>query len=205
LKLLRPATEDEMVLAFLRAEIDSERYRQHYPHGGDVAEVAHRLIEHPDLNDPLENGMRRGLLRYRGYGLGQFLFAGLPDDLTWQRVELTLDELEQTKYADYPTWIELSGNTRRIGDGARNVGKLSPNEDPTEHVLGIAAALEQGRPFPELIFVSLPNGQPGDLILFEGHSRATAYAYAGKPDRLEALVGVSPNLARWRWFGAKSD
>ena len=65
-----------------------------------MAEVTRRLIEHPDLNDPLENKMRRGLLWYRGYGVGQFLFAGLPDDLTWQRVELTLDELEQTRYAD---------------------------------------------------------------------------------------------------------
>ena len=188
-----------MVLAFLRAEIDSERYKGYFPQDGSQGELARRLVDRPNLKDPIENDMRRGMLRYRGFGWGGALFLGLPADVSWHRVALTLDEVARARYANYPTWKELSGETRVIGDGARNIGKLSPSEDPTEHVLGIAAELEQGRAFPELIFVGAPGAQADDLILFEGHSRATAYAYTGKPDEIEALIGVSSNLAGWRW------
>ena len=188
-----------MVLAFLRAEIDSERYKEFFPQDGAARDVARRLVEQPSLRDPLENEMRRGLLRYRGYGLGVFLFQGLNGDVDWRRV-LTLDELTQAKYTNYPTWRELSGQTRVIGDGARNIGTVSPPDDPTKHVLGIAAELERGRAFPELIFVAEPGAQAEDLILFEGHSRATAYAYSGKPAAIEAFVGTSANLARWHWI-----
>jgi hypothetical protein len=78
----------------------------------------------------------------------------------------------------------------------RTLGKIAPDEgDPTEHILGIAAELEQGRAFPELIFVG-PAWGPGGRShpLSKGTPRATAYAYSGKPDGIEALVGVSSNL-----------
>jgi hypothetical protein len=57
-----------MVLAFLRAEIDSERYKKFFPQDASVGALARGLIEHANLRDPVENDMRRGLLAYRGYG-----------------------------------------------------------------------------------------------------------------------------------------
>lgn len=98
-----------MVLAFLRAEIDSERYKEFFPQDGPTRDVARRLVAHPNLRDPLENEMRRGLLRYRGYGWGGALFLGLPGDVAWQRIDLELEEVAGARYANYPTWIELSG------------------------------------------------------------------------------------------------
>ena len=38
-----------MVLAFLRAEIDSERYKEFFPQDGAARDVACRLVEQPSL------------------------------------------------------------------------------------------------------------------------------------------------------------
>ena len=82
--------------------------------------------------------------------------------------------------------------------GAQNVGIVIPQEDPTEHVRGIEAAIARDNAsFPELIFFTeaeLPETK--DLILAEGLSRATAYVCGGEPDSVDALVGLT-SLAGW--------
>jgi hypothetical protein len=123
-------------------------------------------------------------------------FQGL-SALVWQRVELSLAELEATRYAKYHTWLELSEDTRLVRDGARNVGVIVPAEDPMDHIAEIEAAVKDGQTPPELIFLTESETPgPEDLILAEGHSRATAYVRAGKPDPIEALVGRT-SLVMW--------
>jgi hypothetical protein len=61
-KLLETATEDEMVLAFLQAEIVN------------IPEWARCVIDEPDLEDESQDERRRCLLSSRGYGWGMFLF-----------------------------------------------------------------------------------------------------------------------------------
>ncbi len=94
--------------------------------------------------------------------------------------------------------------TRLIADGAKNVGKRWPPEaadkDPSPSILVIAAKLEKGGSFPELIFVGEPEAPPDQLVLVEGHSRATAYVYAGAAPEIEALVGFSSGIVKWRWY-----
>ena len=61
MRLIGDATVDDMVLAFLRAEVDAPRYRQFF------VNLDRRLIDAPDLTNPAENRMRRQMLdSYRG-------------------------------------------------------------------------------------------------------------------------------------------
>jgi hypothetical protein len=63
--VVAPITEDEMVLAFLRAEVDSSSFA-----GAPRAILGSRQpIDAPDLGNEAENALRRAALgAYRGYG-----------------------------------------------------------------------------------------------------------------------------------------
>jgi len=88
-----------------------------------------------------------------------------------------------------------------VADGASKVGKLTlPNNPTLAVILNIVAGLEQGRLFPELIFVGTPGAGPEQLVLVEGHKSATAYVYADKPAEIQALAGFSPGISNWYWF-----
>ncbi len=55
MRRLRRATLDDVVAAWLQAEIGSPRFGHHLR----IADVDRRIIERPDLNDPAENSLRR--------------------------------------------------------------------------------------------------------------------------------------------------
>ena len=122
---LGPSTEQEMILAFLLAEIDSPRFGQQYQSHLAAARLDKtQLIGQPDLSNSTDNALRAVLLScVRGYGANSALFAGFPSDVDWRRVSLTRPELARVKYANYWTWFILSRNTRLVGDGVANLGK----------------------------------------------------------------------------------
>src|SRR5436189_6456773 len=88
-----PATENDMIAAFLRAEIDSSRYGRFIE--PVLAEVGldRRIIDQPDLVDEAQNRLRKRLLAFRGYPQ-EFLFRGFPLDATWRRVGLEPRDFE---------------------------------------------------------------------------------------------------------------
>jgi hypothetical protein len=196
---LGPATEDDVVLAFLQAEIDSARFGSTY----QAILVNSRLdrgsvIDNPDRNSQQANQIRRELLTLvRGYGARQFLFTGFPIDVTWRRVGLEQADLSKLKYANCPPWVELSRGTRLVVEGATNIGSDTPAEDAAVNIRAVAEDLKSGKRYAELIGV---DGQSGDINLMEGHTRATAYAVAQLPDRIECIVGSSPSMSRWAFY-----
>jgi hypothetical protein len=197
-RLVGPATEQEMVLAFLCAEVDSPRYRAHF------RDLDRRLIDHPDLTDADQNLARLVALDYRGRRLRIGLFDGFPPDVIWQRWAMTPTELGGVHYPDYPTWVRLSGGTRLVRDGAANVDRIEVPEDGRTlnvSVLAIAVAIDAGKVSDALICAAIDDAGAG-IVLIEGHARATAYLVAkAPPTEVEVLVGWSAGMANWRWYG----
>jgi hypothetical protein len=197
--LVRPASEDEVVLAFLRGEFASERF-------GVATRAAlgrEQLVTDPDLTSAAENDARRAALgRTRGWGLGTELFDGFPDDVTWTFGTLAPDELCRVEYIDYSYWNELSGGSRRPADVRAT---LEADRFPAwMRDLGLdrwyEAATEVGDRLDDLIVV----GPPGleRLVLVEGHARLTALFMAGREREVEvtAYLGVSPTIDSWGCF-----
>jgi hypothetical protein len=216
-----PSSEDEMVLAFLQAEVDSPRF-------GHVARKAvgdMNLVASPRLDEPRENARRRtALQRYRGFGSNDFLFRGFPAEVaTWERLRLTRDDLGGLLYAKAPAWVLLSRGSRLVADGAEHVGvdavPTSPEiaasasavgwppreldtpewrEKVREASEGIEAVKEElgtGRVYPETIIFS--EGRRSPYIIAEGHTRATAqFLHMDAADEVEVLVGYAP-LGDW--------
>jgi len=190
------ASENEMVLAFLRAEVDSSRYDEMVTTTLFRLGFTRKVIDEPDLTDEAENSARKQLLAFRGYERREALFTGFPVDVIWRRVALQPADLQTLRYANYRTWVELSDETRLVSVGARNF-RQRPDSPDTYQINGIAAALRGGGSFPALITAQ---HKDGSLILIEGHSRATAYLLEGHTGDIETLVGSSPSMCGWAFY-----
>jgi len=194
-------TEDHMVAAFVQAEIDSARFSKPYREGLRYLGVGRGgLIDTPDLSNENANEGRRFLLRgVRGYGIEQFLFRGWPGDIEWWRFTVSLDELKDFKYAHHQTWIDFTKGTRLVGDGAANVDVVPAGENTNANIKAVAARSRNGTRFPELIV--LAQQKDGPFVLMEGHTRATAYILAGAPEPVDCLLGLSPHMNSWFYWG----
>src|SRR5215216_5762811 len=191
--MLGAASEDQVVLAFLRAEIDSPKRRLDYLPRLQARRLDRaRLIDVADLSDPSANCARRLILgAARGYGRGEWLFKGCPADTKWERVLVEPADFDRLKYISRDLdWLNLSGKTRRVPDGARN---LDTNQRVAEKVRETQREIEQGRSMAELILVEADDGA---LVVVEGQARATAFAVLS--DRaFSAFVGKSALMNGW--------
>lgn len=185
-----------MVAAFLKAEISSFRF------GKDVlgllaSDKKDRItIEQPDLNNQSENEYRKSVLaRYRGYGQDLYLFSGFPKSVTWFRAIFDQADFNKLKYIDYDYWNELSDKTSLVVNGANNVRKgVEIFGESNKNFWEVHTAYTKGYKFPPLIITA--SDIKADLVLLEGHLRATAYLLDpdNLPQELEVIIGLSPDF-----------
>lgn len=199
----RPATESEMVLAFLRGELDSDRF------GSDIRRALVEagglgLVQSPDLNSEKENRAReRALSAARGWPDAE-VFEGFPDDVDWYHGVLQPDDLERVRYIDYSYWNELSGGSRRPADvlATLRAGRLPAwlIELGTSWPFEFAAELATAEAVDDLIVMAKPD--LSELVLLEGHARLTAVFVGGLQRRLtvRAYLGLSDSIEQWDCF-----
>lgn len=200
---LRPAAEPEVVVAFLRGEIDSPRF-------GDGVRRALReagglqLVRNPDLGSERENQARvRALAAARGWR-SSGLFEGFPDEVDWHHGVLPPEALSRVRFIDYSYWNALSGGSRRPADVLPTLrsGTLPTwvGERGTDWCHTLAARLATAEVVPDLIVMATPD--LGELVLLEGHARLTAVFVGGLQERVtvRAYVGRSAAIGQWGCF-----
>lgn len=79
-------------------------------------------------------------------------------------------------------------------DGAANINSVVLPNQTNDLIRTIAAQVRDGKKYAELIGVA---GEDCDVILVEGHVRATAYAFVQMPEQVECIVGSSPGMRNW--------
>lgn len=201
MRTIEPVSEDEMIAAFLRAEVASPRF------GAGVLAVLARdgreraVVDHPNTRDEAENAYRRHLLgETRGFGRDRAdtVFAGFPPNVTWYRATMSRGEIATLEYIAYDYWIALSGGTRRVGDGAARIRGGGPVFGvPNDGFWAVADAIRVGETFPEPIVVS--SDTASRLVILEGHVRLTAYLLRSEalPPALPVIVGYSSRMGQW--------
>jgi hypothetical protein len=203
MRVIGPATEDDMVLAFLRAEIESSRFADDLLAALAARRLDRTLVDHADLSDTEANVRRRQVLEdYRGPRRGSTagVFGGLPDHVSWSWVALTPEELADVRYIHWDYWLEVSGGTRRPADA---IARMRAQWDvPGDEVREVADALARGAMPHEIVVVGLPPGN--GLVVLEGHVRLSGLLL--RPERLPAevkvLLGTSPRIAEWGCYGS---
>ena len=199
MRKIRDISEDEMIAVYLRAELNSSRFRREIETYLQQEKIHPHIIQMPDWHNTHENALRRTFLgMYRGYGRNENYFIGFPADMHWERVALTREELEQVRYIEYDYWVELSGGTRMAVDGAKNAlaDKIVFGVS-SGGLVYMANELRRGARFPTLIFVA--KNADAYLVVMEGHVRLTAYLIAPEyiPSELEVIIGYSEHITDW--------
>jgi hypothetical protein len=207
-----------MVAAFLRAEIDADRWGRTIIIPGLAAYGwPQSLIREPDTTDADQNARRAHLLGdCRGWRRGTYLFRTFPPDVTWHHAELSQADIGAALGANYETWRDLTNGSRRFADAAGNVRAErlpevadAPNDaERARRITDVAGASERARRIaaryragevlerPVLVARS-PDDQ---LIGVEGHTRLIAWLLSRSPGPLPVIVGFSERIGEWHWI-----
>src|ERR1700736_6088935 len=83
------ATDDQVILAWLQAEMESVAFQQYIagepPNPAYLAQVL-KAARRPNLGDAEQNELRRAIVsKTHGFGLGTLSFEGLANDLRWRK------------------------------------------------------------------------------------------------------------------------
>jgi hypothetical protein len=194
---LRPVDEAEVVAAFLRAELESERFGAPIRAALERDGVAPEVVSRPRTGDERQNAYRRELLgEVRGWGRNEQMFGSFPEDVAWFRVALTPDEVASILYIDWDWWLTVTDGSRRPADAAARIRGGAPEGTVEEHE-PIATRLRSGPRLPELIVIRA--GEGARLVVLEGHVRLTAFMLFPEalPDELEVFLGESAAFERW--------
>jgi hypothetical protein len=187
------ASSDEMVLAFVRAEIDSPVRSALYMQAiTGLRFERSTLIDKADLNDHYTNCVRAIVLgAVRGYGRNEFLFRGFPHDAQWRRVSVEPSDFDRLRYANCQPFLTLTDGARSVNIGASNykrVAEFAPRVD------SIARKIGAGLSASELILVE----DRDRLVVLEGNTRATAHVQTSTP--FLALMATSPSMQDWAFL-----
>ncbi len=98
MRTIRDASEDEVVAAFLQAEIDSDRHAQKILTELHADGRPKSIVDSPDFEDHEGNAYRRSTLgRVRGWGRGEGMFQGFPERVVWALAALAPQELADVR------------------------------------------------------------------------------------------------------------
>jgi hypothetical protein len=199
---LGAATEDQVILAWLQAEIESPDFQAYVignpPNPANLS-LALKAARSPDLRDQTQNDLRRQIITSMyGFGQGVGSFQGLGNDIRWRRVRLATDEVGELLYARQGSaWPILAPATRKVAEGATNVGHVFTGDSTNMVVLSLATGIcHSDKKVPEIIALRRPDGH---LVILEGHARATAIVLEAHrfPDGVDVYVGAGASVANW--------
>ena len=201
MRILGDLSENDMILAFLAAEVDSPRWG-YFVRAGLRGNLS--LVSDPDLSNATENELRKQALdSYRGYASNDRLFEGFPAHVAWKDVEVSVPELGGFHYARVEPFPALTGGTLLVRDGAARLQSLQAGGPHLlrfkTSVLAVEAGIHHGEVFQPLIAAA--DGPAEPHFLLEGHTRATAYLRARAPEyAIKVIVGYVSGLSKWNWY-----
>ena len=174
MRILRDSSEEEMVLAFLREELDSKRFRESILKTLKDIGASEELILEGDIANEGQNVLRNQVLGlFRGYP-DREIFEHYPSSVVWKYAVFEATDLDKLRYVDYSYWNELSKGTSSPVQAAETICKGEEIYNiSNQYFLEGKEMLEKGMTFPPLIVLTCEDEM---YLILEGHCRATAYA-----------------------------
>ena len=185
MKTIRETNENEMLLEYLKCEVNSNRFGGKLEETLDELNFSQDIILNANLDNENENKQRRLIMeKFREYPTGD-IFVNFPKEFKWLYVQFEEGDFNKMFFLNWPCWNKRTNNSGKPADAAQNVLKGVEFEDiPNEKFLKGLEYLENGNQFKPLIAVTC-NGEK--FVLIEGHSRMTVYAL--KPELFVGTFG----------------
>ena len=189
MKLIRNCNEEEMILEFLKGEINSKRFNEALNIAINTLGLDSNIILNGNINDDQENIDRLKIMKnFRGYP-DEELFERFPKIVEWKYLELNEKDIDNIYYIDYSYWNELSNGTSKPIEAAKVIksGKMIYEVSNQPFLDGVE--YNKTNEFPPVILITCNDEK---YLIIEGHSRMTVYGF--NPSKLNgtyAYVGYT--------------
>ncbi len=187
MKLIRNSTEHEMLLEFLKGELNSNRFNNNLMKVLEKLELNKDIIVNGDITNQEENKKRLEIMKlFRGYP-NKDLFENFPIITEWKFMQLSKEDINHIYYINYDYWNELSNNTSSPLEAAKNISNGIEIYDVSNQPFLDGIKFLESNDFPPVILITCNDEK---YLIIEGHSRMTVYGL--NPSKLEgtyAYVG----------------
>jgi hypothetical protein len=193
MKRLRKINEAEVIAEFLKNEFYQDDF--HYDR-----EKYEKIVLEPNLDDDLENAVRRALLfRRRGH-----MWRELPADTEWWLVQLETQDVAGIRVFPRAQWRKIASGSYDLDDIAKRIRSTKFNNGVREFVSKIQSLsyrLRRESDDSAILLIGIDESRP--FTILEGNHRLVA-ALLVSPDvlvsRFRVLCGFSTRMQESCWY-----
>lgn len=189
MKLIRKTNEAEMILEFLKGELNSKRFNEDLNNAINELGLDSSIILNGKIEDEKENIDRLKIMKkFRGYP-DEELFERFPKIEEWKFLELNEKDINNIYYIDYDYWNELSNGTSKPVEAAKVINSGKEIYEVSNQPFLDGVEYNKINKFPPVILITCNDEK---YLIIEGHSRMTVYGF--NPSKLNgtyAYVGYT--------------
>ena len=189
MKLIRKTNEAEMILEFLKGELNSKRFNEDLNNAINELGLDSSIILNGNIEDEQENNDRLKIMKkFRGYP-DEELFERFPKIEEWKYLELNEKDIDNIYYIDYDYWNELSNGTSKPVEAAKVIKSGKEIYEVSNQPFLDGVQYNKTNKFPPVILITCNNEK---YLIIEGHSRMTVYGFnSNKLNGTYAYVGYT--------------
>ena len=189
MNLIRKTNESEMILEFLKGELNSKRFNEDLNNAINELGLDSNIILNGNINDDQENIARLKIMKkFRGYP-DEELFERFPKIEEWKFLELNENDIDNIYYIDYDYWNELSNGTSKPVEAAKVIKSGKEIYEVSNQPFLDGVEYNKTNKFPPVILITCNNEK---YLIIEGHSRMTVYGFnSNKLNGTYAYVGYT--------------
>ena len=189
MNLIRKTNEAEMILEFLKGELNSKRFNEDLNNAINELGLDSSIILNGNIEDEQENNDRLKIMKkFRGYP-DEELFERFPKIEEWKYLELNEKDIDNIYYIDYDYWNELSNGTSKPVEAAKVIKSGKEIYEVSNQPFLDGVEYNKTNKFPPVILITCNNEK---YLIIEGHSRMTVYGFnSNKLNGTYAYVGYT--------------
>ena len=121
MKIIRNSSEDEMLLEYLKSEINSKRFGERLKKTLNELNISKDILLNGNLENKYENEQRKIIMeKFRGYPT-EDIFERFPKELKWFYVQFEEGDIDKIFYLNWEYWNEISNGTSKPTEASKNI------------------------------------------------------------------------------------